>query len=187
MSARLGRTSIGVLSCVGLLLSVGCGAGGNESSESLGGLAAQVAWERVAPPDDLPQDRALQVGFLILEGVYNTELTAPFDIFHHTPFHTEPALGMQVFTISPDGEPVTSFEGLSIGADFGFADAPAIDVLVVPSADGNMTRDLEDPVLLEWVGKTGRSARWVMSLCDGAFVLAGGGTARRACRHDIPR
>jgi len=26
------------------------------------------------------------VGFLIMEGVYNTELTAPFDIFQHTQY-----------------------------------------------------------------------------------------------------
>ena len=50
-----------------------------------------------------------------------------------------------------------------------------MDVLVVPSADGNMDRDLEDSRLLEWVGNTGRDARWVMSLCDGAFVLAAAG------------
>ena len=94
------------------------GCGGGEATSAPDGAASEPAWTRVAPPDDLPRDRPLQVGFLILEGVYNTELTAPFDIFHHTPFHTEPEPGMRVFTISPDGLPVTSFEGLRIAADF---------------------------------------------------------------------
>ena len=59
-------------------------------------------------PTEAPDDPRLAVGFLIVDGVYNTELTAPYDIFHHSVFHTEP--GMRVFTIGPDRSPVTSFE-----------------------------------------------------------------------------
>ena len=33
----------------------------------------------------LPDGR-LNVAFLIMDGVYNTELTAPFDVFHHSIF-----------------------------------------------------------------------------------------------------
>ena len=50
-----------------------------------------------AASDEAP----LQVGFLMVDGVYNSELMAPYDIFHHTVFHTKP--GMEVFTVSPDG------------------------------------------------------------------------------------
>ena len=57
---------------------------------------------RVPAPDDLPRDRSLRAGFLIVDGVYNSELMAPYDIFHHTPFHTDPAPGIEVLTISPD-------------------------------------------------------------------------------------
>lgn len=95
---------------------------------------------------------------------------APYDIFHHTVFHTEP--GMEVFTISPDGAAVTSFEGLTIGAHYSFADAPSIDVLVVPSAEHSMDSDLENEAMMRWVRRVGGEARYVVSLCDGAFVLA---------------
>ncbi|MEL6545029.1 MAG: glutamine amidotransferase, partial [Myxococcota bacterium] len=64
-------------------------------------------WIRVSPSDSLPKERALNVGFLVVDGVYNTELTAPYDIFPHTVFHTQP--GMTVFTVSPDGESVRTF------------------------------------------------------------------------------
>ena len=124
-----------------------------------------------SPAPDAP--KPLNVGFLIIDGVYNTELTAPFDILHHTVFHTDP--GMRVFTVAPSRGVVTSFEGLRILPDHSFADAPPIDVLVVPSAEHNMDSDLEDEELLGWVRTTGRSARFVMSLCDGAFVLAAAG------------
>jgi transcriptional regulator GlxA family with amidase domain len=121
----------------------------------------------------LPIDRPLRAGFLIVDGVYNSELMAPYDIFQHTIFHTDP--GIEVFTVSPDGKPVTTFEGLTLVPHFSFSDAPEIDILVVPSAVGSMDRDLENTELMDWVGRTGRQARFVVSLCDGAFVLAAAG------------
>lgn len=128
-----------------------------------------------APVATRPADEPLRVAFLVVDGVYNTELTAPLDVFHHTPFHTAPDPGMEVYTVSPDGGPVTSFEGLVLQPDHGFADAPPPDVLVVPSAEGSMGADLEDREMIAWVRETGRRARWVVSLCDGAFVLAAAG------------
>ena len=123
--------------------------------------------------DGSAAERPLQVGFLIVDGVYNSELMAPYDIFHHTVFHTQP--GMEVFTVSPDGGAVTTFEGLRVGAHHGFETAPPIDVLVVPSAEHSMDSDLENRALVEWVREVGSQARFVVSLCDGAFVLAKAG------------
>ena len=115
----------------------------------------------------------MNVGFLVLEGVYNSELMAPWDIFHHTVFHTTP--GMRVFTVGREAGPVTSFEGLRLDVEFALEQAPHIDVLVVPSARHNMDSDLQDRRLIEWVRARGRAAKYVVSLCDGAFVLAEAG------------
>ena len=131
-----------------------------------------LPWTRLPSPE-LPQDRPLTAGFLVLDGVYNTELTAPYDLFHHTPFHTEQ--GIEVFTVSPSGKSVTTFEGLVLQPRYGFHDAPEIDILVIPSAEGNMDRDLEDEELLAWVADVGARARYTVTLCDGAFVLAASG------------
>ena len=125
------------------------------------------------PAADLPRDRPLRAGILVVNGVYNTELAAPFDVLHHTQFHTQP--GMQVFTVSPDGKPVTTFEGLKIAPDHSFANAPQIDILVVPSTRGSMDADLQNQALIDWVRTTAGQARHVLSLCDGAFVLAKAG------------
>ena len=108
---------------------------------------------RQQPWKDVPRDRALKAGFLVIDGVYNTELTAPYDILQHTIFHTEP--GIEVFTVSPDGEPVRTFEGLRITPDHSFESAPEIDILVVPSAEHNMDTDLDDETLIKWVLTTG--------------------------------
>ncbi|MBD3869113.1 MAG: DJ-1/PfpI family protein [Acidobacteria bacterium] len=137
--------------------------------------AAGPAWERVPTEADLPTDRPLLAGFLIVDGVFNSELMAPYDILQHTVFHTGDRPAIEVCTISPDGELVTSFEGIRILPDYGFHNAPRLDILVVPSAEGSMDRDLENQELLQWVRKTGDGASYVMSLCDGAFVLAAAG------------
>jgi transcriptional regulator GlxA family with amidase domain len=118
-------------------------------------------------------ERPLQVGLLVVDGVYNTELTAPMDIFHHTMFHTKP--GMAVFTVAPSLAPVVTFEGLRILPDHDFASCPEIDVLVVPSAEHSMDADLENEALMAFVRERGEAADWLVSLCDGAFVLAGAG------------
>ncbi len=118
---------------------------------------------------------SLQAGFLVVDGVYNTELTAPFDVLEHTLYHAPEGTGIEVFTVSPDGLEITTAEGLRLVPDFGFDDAPPIDILVVPSAEGSRDRDLANPRLVEWVRETGAGARFVISLCWGAFVLAEAG------------
>jgi transcriptional regulator GlxA family with amidase domain len=124
-------------------------------------------------PEAPPHPRELAVGFLIVDGVYNTELTAPFDIFQHTIFHTDP--GMRVFTVGLSLDPVRTFEGLRLLPDYTLTSAPPIDVLVVPSAEHSMDTDLENAELINWVRTTGLRAGHILSLCDGAFVLARAG------------
>ncbi|MFT5052819.1 MAG: transcriptional regulator GlxA family with amidase domain [Chlamydiales bacterium] len=136
-------------------------------------LLAACASPAPAAPAPEADDARLQVGFLIVNGVYNTELTAPYDIFQHSIFHTQP--GMHVFTVAPSLEPVTTFEGLRVLPDHAFEGAPRIDVLVVPSAEHSMDTDLEDQALMAFVRERGARADYVLSLCDGAFVLAAAG------------
>ena len=137
-------------------------------------LLSSVACGSVRPePEPEHPGRVLNVGFLVVDGVYNTELTAPMDMFHHSVFHTDP--GMRVFLVGPTLDPVTSFEGLRVLPDYTYETAPPIDVLVVPSAEHSMDEDLEDEAMMAFVRERGMRAQWVLSLCDGAFVLAAAG------------
>ena len=127
------------------------------------------------PNTILDPDR-YNVAFLIMDGVYNTELTAPFDIFQHTIFR-ENIKAMNVFTVADSEKPVTTFEGLRILPDFNYLKPglPDIDILVVPSAEHHLDSDLENETMLNFVRNTSQTASYVMSLCDGAFVLAKAG------------
>ena len=113
-------------------------------------------WQRLPVPSDLPTERPLQAAFLVVDGVYNSELMAPYDVLKHTVFHTDP--GIEVFTVSPDGHPVTTFEGLQLRPHYSFATAPPIDILLVPSTEGSMGRDLENATLMAWVAEVGAKA-----------------------------
>jgi transcriptional regulator GlxA family with amidase domain len=119
---------------------------------------------------------AYNVGFLIMDGVYNTELTAPYDIFQHTQYR-EGIKQMNVFTVAKRKDVVRSFEGLRMIPDFAYSEdsIPHIDILVVPSAEHHLDSDLEDREMINWVRRIGHDATYVTSHCDGAFVLAKAG------------
>lgn len=116
------------------------------------------------------------VAFLIMDGVYNTEFTAPYDIFQHTQYR-DSIKAMNTFTVANTHEPITSFEGVRILPDFDYThdSIPPIDILVVPSAEHHLDTDLEDEVMLSFVKKVDQNALYVTSHCDGAFVLAKAG------------
>ena len=92
------------------------------------------------------------VAFLIMNGVYNTELTAPFDIFQHTKFRTN-IKAMNVFTIANTLEPIKSFEGLRLLPDYDYTkdNLPKIDILVVPSAEHHLDSDLKDTIMINFI------------------------------------
>ena len=116
------------------------------------------------------------VAFLIMDGVYNTELTAPFDIFQHTIFR-DSIKAMNVFLVANESDYVRTFEGIHIVPDFNYLEdsLPSIDILVVPSAEHHLDSDLKDEKMLNFVRETSKNALYVMSHCDGAFVLAKSG------------
>ena len=116
------------------------------------------------------------VGFLIMDGVYNTELTAPFDIFQHTIFR-DSIKAMNVFTVANTDAPILTFEGIRILPDYNYLndELPKIDILVVPSAEHHLDTDLEDIAMLDFIKKVDKEAQFITSHCDGAFVLAQAG------------
>ena len=121
---------------------------------------------------ELPEEK-YNVALLVMDGTFNTELTAPMDIFHHTKFR-DSIKPMNVFTVANTLEPIKTFEGLKVLPDFNYTSRmlPSIDILIIPAAEHNLDSDLEDAVLLNFIRKTAKNAIYVASHCDGAFVLA---------------
>lgn len=127
------------------------------------------------------------VGFLIMDGVYNTELTAPFDIFQHTIFR-ENIKAMNVFTVANTDAPIITFEGMRILPDYNYVSdsIPQIDILVVPSAEHHLDTDLEDEAMIAFVQEVDKGAMYITSHCDGAFVLAKAGILDNSVSTTFP-
>jgi len=127
------------------------------------------------------------VAFLIMDGTYNTELTAPFDIFQHTIFR-KGIKAMNVFTVADTDKPVTTFEGMKIIPDFNYLkdSLPKIDILVVPSAEHHLDTDLDNEKMIAFVQKVDKEAQFVTSHCDGAFVLAKAGVLNNRVSTTFP-
>ena len=85
--------------------------------------------------------------------------------------------GDSVVTIAERPDPVRSAKGLRVLPDHTFDDAPPLDVILVPGGMGTR-REVDNPVLTDWLGKVSESATWVTSVCTGSFLLHAAGPAR---------
>lgn len=135
---------------------------------------------------DLEKDR-YNVAFLIMDGVFNTELTAPYDIFQHTIFR-DSIKAMNTFLVANTLNPITTFEGIRLLPDYDYtsADLPQIDILVVPSAEHHLDTDLEDATMINFVKEVDKNATYITSHCDGAFVLAKAGLLDNSVSTTFP-
>lgn len=131
------------------------------------------------------------VGILIFDDVELLDFAGPFEVFSRTRLvpglasrRTEESAPFRVFTVAKTAAPVTATGGLVVTPHFGFADAPAIDLLVVPGGFG--TRGLlDEEETLQWIRLAAAAARRVTSVCTGALLLARVGllTGKRATTH----
>jgi len=127
------------------------------------------------------------VAFLIMDGTYNTEFTAPYDIFQHTQYRKN-IKQMNVFTVANTDNPITTFEGVKIIPDYNYIkdSLPEIDILVVPSAEHHLDTDLDDQVMINFVKRVDKTALYMTSHCDGAFVLAKAGVLNKIVSTTFP-
>ena len=138
-----------------------------------GGVAPQPDAAIVRPKKVLVPGLPV-VGILMYDKVLGTEVTAPLDVFAK---HTED--GKQLFnvlTLAATADPVMSEEGLWMLPDRTFADAPELDVLIVPSAY-DMGSVVKDPTLVEFVRKQDAHTDYTMSNCAGAQLIGEAGIA----------
>ena len=112
--------------------------------------------------------------FVVADGVYNSELMAPYDILHHTVYRDSLDY-IAPFIANATGEAFVTFEGLRVEPHYSFAQAPPADVVVIPSTEGSLDRDLRDTAYMGYVRRATEAAEWVITVCDGAFPLAATG------------
>jgi transcriptional regulator GlxA family with amidase domain len=139
------------------------------------GVSLLLASPLFADEKSAGQAGVLNAGFICTQGVFNTELTAPWDVLEHTRYRDSENY-IRCYLITEDGGPLTTAEGLRIAADYSFAECPDLDIVLIPSSEGSMDADLQNEVFLSFLRERIEAASWVITLCDGAFPLAATGS-----------
>jgi transcriptional regulator GlxA family with amidase domain len=124
-----------------------------------------------------------QIGIVLFNDVEELDAVGPWEVLSYWT-RENPDDGFAVFTLSPAGGLVQCKKGLRVLADYSFADAPAVEVLVHPGGRG--TRPLlRDAAHLEWVRRQRATAPLLTSVCTGALVYAAAGllAGRPATTH----
>ena len=125
----------------------------------------------------VPNDRRLEIGSLVFDGMDQIDLTGPFEVLSRLPNAT-------YRLYSARGRQVRDMKGLRLLADADLAEAPALDVLHVPGCHGQEAL-MEDEALLAWIRRQAQGAVAVFSVCTGALLLGAAGLLRgkRATTH----
>ncbi len=131
------------------------------------------------------------VGILLFDDVEVLDFAGPFEVFSRVRTvpgpesrRSEESAPFEVFTVARTAAPVRAVGGLAVLPRYGFADAPRIDLLLVPGGWGTRAL-LADEETLAWLAERAAAARLVTSVCTGALVLGKLGLldGRRATTH----
>jgi cyclohexyl-isocyanide hydratase len=119
----------------------------------------------------------MRVGFVLFPNLTQLDFTGPLQVLHRVP-------GATVVLAAKTLDPVPSDCGLSLVPTRTFAGCEPLDLLCVPGGFG-IEGALADDETMRFVAEQGARAKWVTSVCTGAFVLGGAGLLRgkRATTH----
>jgi putative intracellular protease/amidase len=122
-----------------------------------------------------PEGRKIRVAVVLTEGAVVIDYAGPWEVFSNV--HTgsggmDQQMPFDLYTVGRDRNPIHTAgvmkPGMTIIPDYGFADAPDPDVVVVGAQSG-------DEQLGPWLRKVHAQRALIMSVCTGAFRLAQAG------------
>jgi transcriptional regulator GlxA family with amidase domain len=122
----------------------------------------------------------ITTGILLFDDVEELDFAGPWEVLTSAAM-LEPE--DRVVTIAQVAE-VRCAKGLRVLADHNFENAPELDVVLVPGGQGTR-REVDNPVLMDWLRKVGPGCQWITSVCTGALLLheAGFARGRRVTTH----
>ena len=107
------------------------------------------------------------VGVVLYPGFEVLDVFGPVEMWAYVP-------DFQVIMISQNGGAVKSAQGVSAVADYSFANAPQLDIMMVPGGTGTRT-ELNNQVFLDFIRKQNENTELTTSVCTGSALLAKAG------------
>jgi len=119
----------------------------------------------------------IHIGFVIFSNITQLDFTGPLQVLSRIP-------GSTAHIAAKTSDPVPTDCGLSLLPTTTFANCPDLDLICVPGGFG-VVDAMTDPRVMDFVRGQAESARYVTSVCTGAFVLGAAGLldGRRATTH----
>lgn len=118
-----------------------------------------------APPPGA--DARLGIGIIIFPRMDQIDFTGPFEVLSRVPNAT-------VHVLWKEKSPIRDIKGLILTPEETLAEAPPLDVLVVPGGPGQQAL-MEDEAVLSFIRDRAARARYVFSVCTGALVCGAAG------------
>jgi cyclohexyl-isocyanide hydratase len=117
------------------------------------------------------------VVFVLFPGVTQLDLTGPAQVLSRLP-------GASTVLAARSADPVMTDCGFAIVPTVPFARAPQADILCVPGGHG-VTDALTDRATIDFIARQAAGAKWITSVCTGAFLLGRAGLlqGKRAATH----
>lgn len=109
----------------------------------------------------------MNIVFVLFDNVTQLDFAGPVQFLSRLP-------GAQVFVASKDGNAVTTDSGFAILPGTSFADCPQADIICVPGGHG-VRETVGDSAIVDFVQQQAVEAKWVTSVCTGAFILGAAG------------
>ena len=105
---------------------------------------------------------AENVAILVFDGVQIIDYTGPYEVFGQA--------GYRVFTVAAGPGPIKTNMEMQVTPAYTLDNAPEAQVLVIPG--GEIDAAVNDPRILAWIRERAAKAEHVLSVCNGAFILA---------------
>jgi cyclohexyl-isocyanide hydratase len=115
-------------------------------------------------------EKHLEIGGIIFPGMDQFDFTGPFEVLSRVPNSTFHVIGR-------DAAPVRDARGLWLTPEKTFAQAPKLDVLLVPGGAGQFDL-MEDEETLNFLRARAMEAAVVFSVCTGSLTLGAAGLLR---------
>jgi cyclohexyl-isocyanide hydratase len=119
----------------------------------------------------------MKIGAILFPRMDQTDVTGPFEVLSRIPDST-------FYVLGKDTAPIRDAKGLILTPEMPLAEAPQLDLLVVPGGFG-VNALMEDEEVLTFVREQAAGARFVLSVCTGALVCGAAGLlqGKRATTH----
>ena len=113
-------------------------------------------------PTQPGKDSPLQVATLLFNGAQLIDFAGPWEVFG--------TAGFLVHTVAETKDPITAVFGEKVIPDYTLDQGPRADIVLVPGG-GVWNGTIDSPKVLQWLQARSMDARYIMSVCTGAFLL----------------